>query len=303
MDPTGFYYLGARYYEPTSGRFLSADPMGQAASPSLYDFAGGDPVNFFDPTGRIFGTGLSPSEFAGAVVTGMGEGFQHNVIDPLGTGAGLLVYTNVPGTIKVGLGVGVAGYVSLSRNKSGTYTVEGGYGDGFGGTVEVSTTTSTNETITGNAVSFGYNVEAETHIGPATVSYGVDGNATFARNGKYAIDPITGEGSIVLAGTPLDIGGEGGPSITGNLMNSGDVKVDFDPEKVASGGFGTFIFVGVHVGYSWGGDGNAEQSENGINSSGNNSLGGNTNNRGSTVGNTTVQQDPTGKYTKPVSTY
>lgn len=42
----------ARYYEPTSGRFLSADPMGQAASPSLYDFAGGDPVNFFDPTGR-----------------------------------------------------------------------------------------------------------------------------------------------------------------------------------------------------------------------------------------------------------
>ena len=52
MDPTGFYWLGARYYEPTSGRFLSADPMGQAASPSLYDFAGGDPVNSFDPTGR-----------------------------------------------------------------------------------------------------------------------------------------------------------------------------------------------------------------------------------------------------------
>ncbi len=42
----------ARYYEPTSGRFLSADPLGQAASPSLYDFAGGDPVNFFDPDGR-----------------------------------------------------------------------------------------------------------------------------------------------------------------------------------------------------------------------------------------------------------
>jgi len=42
----------ARYYEPTSGRFLSADPLGQAASPSLYDFAGGDPVNSFDPDGR-----------------------------------------------------------------------------------------------------------------------------------------------------------------------------------------------------------------------------------------------------------
>jgi RHS repeat-associated protein len=52
IDPTGFYWLGARYYEPTSGRFLSADPMGQAASPSLYDYAGGDPVNGMDPDGR-----------------------------------------------------------------------------------------------------------------------------------------------------------------------------------------------------------------------------------------------------------
>jgi RHS repeat-associated protein len=47
IDPTGFYYLGARYYEPTSGRFLSVDPLGFAGSTSLYDF-GGDPVNHFD---------------------------------------------------------------------------------------------------------------------------------------------------------------------------------------------------------------------------------------------------------------
>ena len=45
-------HTDARYHEPTSGRFLSADPLGQASSPSLYDFAGGDPINFFDPTGR-----------------------------------------------------------------------------------------------------------------------------------------------------------------------------------------------------------------------------------------------------------
>jgi RHS repeat-associated protein len=52
IDPTGFYNLGARYYEPTSGRFLSPDPKGQAASMSLYDFCNGDPVNGFDPDGR-----------------------------------------------------------------------------------------------------------------------------------------------------------------------------------------------------------------------------------------------------------
>jgi len=59
IDPTGFYWLGARYYEPTSGRFLSADPMGQGASPSLYDFCNGDPVNFFDPDGMLGTTSTS----------------------------------------------------------------------------------------------------------------------------------------------------------------------------------------------------------------------------------------------------
>ncbi len=52
IDPTGFYWLGARYYEPTSGRFLSADPLGHAASMSLYDFCNGDPLNRFDADGR-----------------------------------------------------------------------------------------------------------------------------------------------------------------------------------------------------------------------------------------------------------
>jgi RHS repeat-associated protein len=61
IDPTGFYWLGARYYEPTSGRFLSADPMGHPASPSLYDYANGDPVNAFDPDGRCAQQGDKPS--------------------------------------------------------------------------------------------------------------------------------------------------------------------------------------------------------------------------------------------------
>jgi RHS repeat-associated protein len=52
QDITGFYWMGARYYESSSGRFLSPDPYGHAASLSLYDYAGGDPINFVDPTGR-----------------------------------------------------------------------------------------------------------------------------------------------------------------------------------------------------------------------------------------------------------
>ncbi len=51
LDWTGLYYMGTRYYEPKSGRFLSPDPLGYAASLSLYDYCNGDPVNGLDPDG------------------------------------------------------------------------------------------------------------------------------------------------------------------------------------------------------------------------------------------------------------
>jgi RHS repeat-associated protein len=54
MDSTGLYWLGARYYDPLAGRFLSPDPKGHGVSPSLYDYANGDPVNNVDPDGRCF---------------------------------------------------------------------------------------------------------------------------------------------------------------------------------------------------------------------------------------------------------
>ena len=56
-DPDlGLYYLRARYYNPATGRFLSRDPEnGNRLSPASlrkYLYAGGDPVNSFDPSGR-----------------------------------------------------------------------------------------------------------------------------------------------------------------------------------------------------------------------------------------------------------
>ena len=60
QDWTGFYYMGARYYDPMSGRFLSADPLGHEASLSLYDYCGGDPINSLDPDGRCAEGGNMP---------------------------------------------------------------------------------------------------------------------------------------------------------------------------------------------------------------------------------------------------
>jgi RHS repeat-associated protein len=59
----GLYYLRARYYNPATGRFLSRDPnsgyINKPISLHKYLYAGGDPVNMMDPTGRdLFETAL-----------------------------------------------------------------------------------------------------------------------------------------------------------------------------------------------------------------------------------------------------
>jgi RHS repeat-associated protein len=48
---TGLYHLGARYYDPQLGRFMSEDPSGIAGGLNLYTYAGNDPVDRHDPTG------------------------------------------------------------------------------------------------------------------------------------------------------------------------------------------------------------------------------------------------------------
>jgi len=49
---TALYHMGARYYDPALGRWLSEDPAGIAGGLNLYGYAGNDPVNGRDPTGQ-----------------------------------------------------------------------------------------------------------------------------------------------------------------------------------------------------------------------------------------------------------
>ncbi len=53
---TGLQYMNSRYYEPTTGRFLTQDTYsGNAYEPwtqHLYTYCGNNPTNFVDPTGH-----------------------------------------------------------------------------------------------------------------------------------------------------------------------------------------------------------------------------------------------------------
>ncbi len=59
---TGLQWLRARYYDPTTGQFLTVDPLASVTG-ARYAYAGGNPIAVSDPLG-LFGVGLCGSGIA-----------------------------------------------------------------------------------------------------------------------------------------------------------------------------------------------------------------------------------------------
>jgi RHS repeat-associated protein len=57
---TGLYYYRARYYDPTTGRFLREDPVGFAGgAENFYSYSGNNPSSFVDPSGLDYTSSYS----------------------------------------------------------------------------------------------------------------------------------------------------------------------------------------------------------------------------------------------------
>lgn len=51
-ESNGLYYMGARYYDPSDGRFISEDPIGfESGEVNLFAYAGNNPMLVIDPLG------------------------------------------------------------------------------------------------------------------------------------------------------------------------------------------------------------------------------------------------------------
>jgi RHS repeat-associated protein len=55
LPRNGFYYMRARYYDPSVGRFISEDPIGfDGGDVNLMAYVQNNPVSFADPSGLSY---------------------------------------------------------------------------------------------------------------------------------------------------------------------------------------------------------------------------------------------------------
>jgi RHS repeat-associated protein len=68
-DESGLHYNWHRFYDPATGRYISADPIGLDGGINLYGYVGGNPVNWIDPTGEGYGSIIIGTAALGTIMS------------------------------------------------------------------------------------------------------------------------------------------------------------------------------------------------------------------------------------------
>ena len=123
----GLWHMGARKYDPVLGRWLSRDPIGFGGGMNLYEYAGNDPVDYVDVTGRIPAVGGLIGGSINAANTWAAGGDALDVVGAFATGGvasflatgaalGTLLGTASP-TMAGGVGGGTGGFLNELFNQ------------------------------------------------------------------------------------------------------------------------------------------------------------------------------------------
>ncbi len=192
-DGTGLYYYRARYYDPSTGRFISEDPLGFEAGINFYAYVDNNPINANDPTG------MCPSCIAGSIYGAISGGVGGYVTATLAnqdfygkmTSAGLGAFT----------GAIVGAFNPLASNQAGAAAAAAGLARSVG-TVSASA-------VMGGATSavgqFAGNIVSKQPMG-TNFSYGaVLGSAV---GNSFSIIPAKLSGSLASSaiGTSIPFG-------------------------------------------------------------------------------------------------
>lgn len=104
---TGLVYYRARYYDPSSGRFLNEDPLGFGSDVNFYPYVGNSPIIFTAPSGKSAGAavGLAPIFSGGVSGTEVGGSMAGPIGALVGLNVGLLINDSI-GAYDLGVAYG-----------------------------------------------------------------------------------------------------------------------------------------------------------------------------------------------------
>ena len=227
-DGLGILYYRARYYNPSTGRFISEDPMGLAMGPNEYAYVGDSPTNFIDPSGMDRGPGgpggqgsNNPFQCAAnnadkvslASLTGLGDaggvtGFAANALGgnafsgvtnlitsfSTGTGGGHSVYYHMAQGLVAGPSMGFSPVVQAVMNANGSNVVMTTL---FNGDVTADTswiTTGAGDLVTNDLVEAGFN--EVTGAGSSLID--LSGEASLASTAMTGAEFASGLGEFKL---------------------------------------------------------------------------------------------------------